>query len=268
MNKGELLGKGMTAEVYAWGQDKVLKLYLENYREEWIRREADIGQRIHDAGVPSPAVYDMVEVDGRKGVIFQRIYGKTVVGLLASRPYLFCDYVFQMAGFHYKIHQYSADGIPSQKERLSSLIRLSSDLLGSYKVKRILNYLDRLPEGNSICHGDFYLSNIIISDNQFVAIDWSGGCIGNPLGDVVKTCMIINSPAMLPGTPGFLAEMSRYPKWLTYQIYINEYMRLARAKFSDLDAWVLPVAAARLKERIPGEERWLMKMINKRLSIL
>jgi hypothetical protein len=150
MNKGELLGKGMTAEVYAWGQDRVLKLYLENYREEWIRREADIGQRIHDAGVPSPAVYEMVEVDGRKGVIFQRIYGKTAVGLLASRPYLFCDYVFQMAGFHYKIHQYSADGIPSQKERLSSLIRLSSDLLGSYKVKRILSYLDRLPVGELV----------------------------------------------------------------------------------------------------------------------
>jgi hypothetical protein len=26
MNKGKLLGKGMTAEVYEWGQDKVVKL--------------------------------------------------------------------------------------------------------------------------------------------------------------------------------------------------------------------------------------------------
>lgn len=267
MEKGELLGKGMTAEVYKWGQDKVLKLYSDNYNEEWIKREAVIGQKIHEAGVPSPAVFDIVEVDGRKGIIFQRIFGKTIVGALEREPWQFCSFVQQMARFQYKIHKYSADGIPSQKERFANTIKRSSEILGD-KVKKILNYVDRLPEGNSICHGDFYLSNIIVSDNRLVAIDWSNSYRGDPLGDVAQTCLIINSQAVLPGIPSIMTEMAKYPKWVTYELYLNEYMRIAKVKFESIDAWMLPVAAARLKEKIPGEEKWLMKIINKRLNQL
>jgi len=267
MKKGELLGKGMTAEVYKWGQDKVLKLYFDEYDEEWVRREAEIGQRVHEAGVPSPGVFDMVEIDGRKGVIFQRIFGKTILNTLETEPWRFCNFVQQMAAFHYKIHKCSADGIPSQKEKFAFKIKLSSEILGD-KVEKILDYVDRLPEGESICHGDLYLSNIIVSNNKLVAIDWNSGYMGDPCGDVARTCLIINSPTVPPGIPDIMAAMSAYPKWMTYGIYLNEYMKIAKVKFEDIDAWMLPVAAARLKDKIPGEEKWLMKIINKRLKQL
>lgn len=267
MEKGKLLGKGMTAEVYAWGEDKVLKLFLDKYNNEWVKREAVIGQKIHEAGVPSPAVFDMVEIDGRKGIIFERISGKTITDSLMKEPLMFCNSVYQMAEFQYKIHTCSAEGIPSQKERFAYAIHLSSEILGD-KVKKILDYVDRLPDGNQICHGDFYLSNIMVSNNKFVAIDWSSGYRGDPAGDVAKTCLIISSPAVLPGTPDILGAMSLYPKWLTYWNYLYEYMRISKIKFENIDAWMLPVAAVKLKDKIPGEEKWLMKMINNRLEQL
>lgn len=265
MAKGELLGKGMTAEVYEWGQDKVLKLYLDYYKEEWIKGEAIIGRKIHDAGVPSPAVFDMVEVDGRKGIIFERIFGKTITNVLISEPWLFFSFVQQMARFHCKIHKFSVKGIPSQKERFTNTILRSYEILGD-KVGKILNYLDRLPDGSSVCHGDFYLGNIIISNNKFVAIDWSTSYRGDPSGDVAQTCLIINSQAVSSGMPDIMTAMVKYPKWVTYETYLNEYMRIAKVDFESIDAWMLPVAAARLKEKIPGEEKWLMKIIDKRLK--
>lgn len=267
MEKGELLGKGMTAEVYKWGQDKVLKLFLDNYNEEWVKCEAEIGKKIHEAGVPSPAVFDIVEIDGRKGILFQRISGKTVVSSLETEPWLFCSFVQRMAEFQYKIHRYSTDGIPSQKERFAYAIMHSSEILGD-KVKKILDYVNRLPEGDSICHGDFYLSNIMVSHNQLVAIDWSSSYRGDPSGDVARTCLTINSPALPPGIPDIFASMSTYPKWLTYQTYLNEYLRVSKVKFESIDAWILPVAVVKLHDRIPGEEKWLMKMISDRLKRL
>jgi uncharacterized protein (TIGR02172 family) len=265
MEKGELLGKGMTAEVYKWGQDKVLKLYIDNYNEEWVKREVVIGQKIHEAGVPSPMVFDMVEIDGRKGVIFQRIFGKTILSIVETEPWMLCSFVKQMAGFHYKIHKCSTDGIPSQKEKFALAIKLSSEILGD-KVKKILNYVDRLPEGDNICHGDLYFSNIIVSNNKLVAIDWSSGYIGDPSGDLARTCLIINSPAISLGTPDIVAAMYTYTNRLVYWTYLNEYMRVAKIKSVNIDAWMLPVAAARLKDKIPGEEKWLRKIINKRLD--
>lgn len=268
MEKGELLGRGMTAEVYKWGQDKVLKLYLGDYNnDEWVKREALIGQKVHEAGVPSPAVFDIVEIDGQKGIILERIYGKTILSTLLTEPWMFCNYIHQIAEFHYKIHKCSTDGIPSQKERFEYKIKFSSEILGD-NVGKILDYIDSLPEGNSICHGDLYPGNIIVSNNKLVAIDWGSGYRGDPLGDVAKTCLIISSQAEFPETPDVLAAMSTYLRRLLYWDYLNEYMRIAKVKFEDIDAWMLPVAAARLKDKIPGEERWLMKIINKRLKQL
>ncbi len=267
MEKGELLGKGMTAEVYKWGQDKVLKLFRDNYSEEWVKFEAEIGQKVHEAGVSSPNVFETVEIDGRKGIIFERIPGKTLTGIILKQPWLYGNCLYQMARFHNSIHKHFSNSIPTQKEKFTRVISRSSEILGD-KVAKILDYVDRLPDGDNICHGDMYLSNIINSNNRLVAIDWSSGYRGDPAGDVARTCLIINSAAVLPGTPDIMAAMLKFPKSLTCHTYLNEYMRLAEIEYKDIEAWILPVAAAKLKDKIPGEEKWLMKIIDKRLEQL
>jgi thiamine kinase-like enzyme len=172
-----------------------------------------------------------------------------------------------MARFQNSIHKHSSNSIPTQKEKFTRVISCSSEILGD-KVAKILDYVDRLPDGDNICHGDMYLSNIINSNNKLVAIDWSSGYRGDPAGDVARTCLIINSAAVLPGTPDMMAAMLKFPKSLTCRAYLDEYMRLAKIEYKDIAAWILPVAAAKLKDRIPGEEKWLMKIINKRLEQL
>ena len=82
MQKRAIIGIGRTAEVYEWGQDKVLKLYFDWFPKDWIDYEAEIGYSINKAGVSSPTIYGIVEVEGRKGIIFQRIIGKTMLKLI------------------------------------------------------------------------------------------------------------------------------------------------------------------------------------------
>jgi tRNA A-37 threonylcarbamoyl transferase component Bud32 len=240
---------------------------LDKFSGEWVKYEAEIGRKIHEAGIPSPAVFDTVVIEGRPGIILERIVGKTITSIIMKQPWLFCSFVQQMARFQYNIHTHTTDGIPSQKEKFTRSIILSSKILGD-RVQKILEYLDGLPDGDSVCHGDLYLSNIMISNDKFVVIDWSSAYRGDPAGDVARTCMIINSSAVLPGTPDILAAMSVFPKRLTYLGYLNEYLKVSKIKYENIDAWILPVAAAKLKDRIPGEEKWLMKIINKRLGQL
>ena len=267
MKKGALIGKGMTAEVYEWGRDKVLKLYFDRFSDDWVKYEAKIGQTVNEAGVPSPAVFDTIEVDGRKGIIFQRIYGKSVLNHIETEPWNLYYFTQRIAALHFKIHKCSADGIPSQKERFEYTIKRSSEILGD-REKRILDYMECLPDGESVCHGDLHFNNIIISKDKYIAVDWNSAYKGNPLGDVARTCLIIISPLVPPGTTDIMAKLHHCTKWLIYRTYLNEYMRRAKARFEDIDAWILPAAAAKLKDRVPGEEKWLMDIIDKRLEQL
>ena len=53
MKKGELIGEGRTAEIYSWGQNKVLKLYMDWCNPGWIEYEEEITRICFEAGLPA-----------------------------------------------------------------------------------------------------------------------------------------------------------------------------------------------------------------------
>jgi uncharacterized protein (TIGR02172 family) len=267
MEKGILIGKGKTAEVYEWGTDKVLKLFFNRYNYERVKYEAEIGDTVHEAGIPSPEVFDIIELDGRKGIIFQRIFGKSILKHIQAEPWKLYYFSQQLAALQFKIHQYSAELLPTQKERLAFNIRKSSNRLGE-KEKRILDYIGILPGGVSVCHGDLHFNNVIVSGNELVAIDWNSAYKGNPLGDVARTYLTMSPQAVPQQTSEKMIMLSQYSRWLASWTYLNEYMRLSGVKFENIDAWILPIAAAKLKDKAQSEEKLLMDIINKRLASL
>lgn len=265
MEKGKLLGIGRTAEVYEWGKDKVLKLYFKDISENWINNEARIGNIVHETGVASPAVFDIVDINGRKGVIFERIYGRSIYKNIEFEPWKVEYFAKEMARLQFKMHKCSTDKLPSQKEKLRIAINASSEILGD-RGRKILDYLDRLPEDTRVCHGDLHFDNIIVSKNHLVPIDWNAAYRGNPLGDVARTGLVFSLPTMPPGTWGIMIMQAGLTRWIPLWVYLNEYCRLAKIKLQSIDAWILPVAAAKLKDQILGERVLLMNMVNKYIS--
>ena len=87
MGKGPRIGIGRTAEVYAWGDHQILKLYRVDMPREWVHHEARIGQIVAEAGVHAPAIGETVEIDGRLGIIYERITGPAMLGALGRQPW-------------------------------------------------------------------------------------------------------------------------------------------------------------------------------------
>lgn len=80
------------------------------------------------------------------------------------------------------------------KEKLKRDIETVS-LLSLEEKQSVNEYLDTLPDGDSICHLDFLPDNIMIFNDQYFVIDWMTGCVGNPLSDVARTALILNHDA-------------------------------------------------------------------------
>src|SRR5690606_3207227 len=78
---------GRTADVYAWDDGFVLKLFHNKFPVEDVEYEYKIAKAVHTSGIKSPAVEEIVQVNGRYGLIYERIRGKTMLSLLKHAPW-------------------------------------------------------------------------------------------------------------------------------------------------------------------------------------
>jgi aminoglycoside phosphotransferase (APT) family kinase protein len=171
-----------------------------------------------------------------------------------------------MAELHARMHRSDSTGkLPLQKEIIAGAVRDSAALLGE-RAKRICEYLRAMPEGRSICHGDFHPDNIIVSGQSIGIIDWMNAYAGDPLGDAARTCLLMSSPYITPDIPVSMAPVVAEVKRVLLDNYREQYLRMTGAQPDELKAWMLPVSAARLRENVPGEREWLMLMIDELLS--
>src|SRR5262245_46851290 len=73
-----LVGRGYCSDVYAWGDGQVLKLFHGPLGRARAEREYRATRAVHAAGLPAPAAYELLEIDGRCGVVFERINGPSL----------------------------------------------------------------------------------------------------------------------------------------------------------------------------------------------
>ena len=128
----------------------------------------------------------------------------------------------------------------------------------------IRNYLKELPEDNTLCHLDFHPGNIMIVDNKAVFLDWMTACRGDACADVARTCIMLKYGGV-EHAPWIMKKLISITQHRIYKVYIKEYLMISNRRIEDINRWELPVAAARLSEWIPEEEkRVLVQLVKER----
>lgn len=181
----KLIAKGNTAEVFEYGEDKVLKLFKPGYPVEQIQREFNNTVIMNRSCVHTPKAFEIVEHEGRHGIVFQKILGTD----------LFSEYLKNPSD------EKIASGILTDLSNIQKKVLSEKTEEGiSYK-----NYLEwfgydasNLPDGNYICHGDLHPGNIIRTQkNELYLIDFMNVCRGPKEYDVARTYVLLteNNPA-------------------------------------------------------------------------
>ncbi|WP_028595978.1 hypothetical protein [Paenibacillus assamensis] len=108
MTMGRIIGQGRTADVYEYADGNVLKWYHESMPKSVIVEEYRVSQAVSATGVLTPKPLEMIEVDGRSGIVFQKVVGDTLLKQLASNPWRIGTLTKQLAKLHVSIHQQKA----------------------------------------------------------------------------------------------------------------------------------------------------------------
>lgn len=265
------ISEGRTAEIFAH-QGKIVKLYRDGLPEEVVKYEFEVNRVIARLGITAPKAYELIDYSQRMGIVFEQIEGSTLLRMSIQYPNELTKLMQQFAYIHFQIHEHEltekqleGTSIGNQKAALTHNIQ-NTTLLTEDVKQRIISYLKVLPTGSCLCHGDFHPDNVLIGERNWV-IDWMTGMIGNPAGDVARTLLLFQYGSLPDEAPSHVKEALGRIRTQINDVYLEQYLSYSKLSFSDIDHWVLPIAAARLTESIPDEEKELLvNVIEERLT--
>lgn len=264
---GECIGKGRTAEVIRYDAQQVLKLFSLGTDESVVRREFECALFAWTHKVSTPKPVSIVHRDARPGIVYECVNGSSLLSQLSSNPLLLSVTAREMAFLHYKVHSIECtENLPRQKKSIEQAIMAAPHISGEQK-KAIASYLDSLPEANMLCHGDFHPDNILKDSNAFI-IDWMTGCAGNPLCDVARSVLLLETSEIPDSVSFAMRYLLRFGQRKLARAYLASYCALSGTSERDIRRWLLPLYAARLVEDLSeGETRLILNRIQKETRI-
>jgi aminoglycoside phosphotransferase (APT) family kinase protein len=263
------IAEGREAEMFAWGEGKILRLLRGSGPAEQERLQTDmlVLKGAHERGLRVPAVYEAVEQMGRPGVVMERIEGADLLTVIARQPWK----VWWVAGVSGRAHA-GMHEVVAPPEVQPTRERIVHALTHSPHVPKVvadaaLDALAELPDGDRLSHGDFHPGNILTDGDEPVIIDWSNVTCGDPAADVARTLVILGSGSPPPGTPLPLRVMALFGRRLLTSAYLRSYRRAAPLDMDLVRRWEAVRLADRLADSIPEERASILRLLSKAFNI-
>lgn len=259
------IAEGREAEIFAWDDGAVLRLLRNpNARQQAEWEAVAMGAAATACAVP--AVRELTTVDGRPGIVMDRIDGEDLLTQLARHPWTVWVAGRISGELHAQLHRAVApETLPALKQRLHQTIETSPLVPHELKAPA-LAALDVLPDGDRLCHGDFHPGNVIMDGDRPVVIDWTAVRRGDPAADVARTLLMLRLGEPPPTSPLLLRLLTKVGRRIVTGAYLGSYRRHSDIDMAHVDRWELPVAVNRLNENIVEERPRLLARIETLLA--
>ena len=218
-----LIATGNTAEIFDMEDGTVCKLFKQGYDKASIQLEISNTKIINKTGLSTPVFFKKIESGDRTGIIYTKIDGTSLLkeSENCQSPEQITALIQDLVNLQKQLHtKTTTEGISYK------------DYLSFFCCKNI----ESLPEGNTICHGDFHPGNIIrTAENKLVLIDFMNLCRGPKEYDIARTYVLLTEYIPDPHVKTFIG---------------STYLRLMQTDFLHIEPFISAIENCRKQEML------------------
>ena len=234
-----------TKTVYRDG-DRCIKVFANSHPKSEVFDEALSMTRVEEAGVRAPRVLEVSFVEGRWANIYEFVEGVPMARLMEKDEDKLQGYMEWFVNVHLSLRRYSCPGLHRLWDRLRE--RISGARLDGEVKAELYQRLEKMPDGDNICHGDFYPTNIIVPDGgEPYIIDWDSVSLGNISADAACTYLRFMLDGNLDGAA----------------MYMDLFCRKSGVEKQQVRSWLPIVAGAQTANAGADKRKKLMQWIER-----
>ncbi len=205
-----------------------LKAFRNSVHMSYILMEGFFQSVAAEIGLPVPAIHTIKQEGGRWTLVSDYIKGESLKRMYIANVGEREKYMERFVEEQLKIHEKTFCGLPSAKILMKT--RLCQANIPQETKDEILLGIEKLPDGLSLCHGDYTLSNIVVTeDGKYYILDWSKASLGCGNYDAALSYIILGRS---------LGDE-------TGSLYLKTYCKASGESVDDIKAWIPYVAAMR-----------------------
>lgn len=250
--------------MYRDDEGRLLRVFSKGRSLETVSREAKFNEYARLAGLPAARLVagPLQLDDGRYALAYAACDGTPATLVARERPLLAYR---RIAEVQFHIHGFDAlVQAPLLRRKLSERI-LSASTLSLRQRQEALLLLEGLPQGGSVCHGNFNLGDVLLGDDGDLVSGWRNVAIGNRWSDVARTVLMLrHAESTGPAQVRWMDGIRR--RWRT-NTYLKAYLgkcdeRTKREGLAQMPGWLRINAAARLAENLgPVQGSALLRVV-------
>ncbi len=183
-----IIDKGVTSTVYCIDDDHIVKVFRDIISLDKIQYEYKCAKLVEKLGVCTPSAQEIVDSNQGTGIIYDRVKGINLSYAIQNDKEHLYEYGVKYGHIVKSLHDKNVSGfdLPDVKEHMKHFMDNGPVFLNEKEMEEVLHYIDLIPSGNRLLHGDISPVNIMVKDEQVYIIDVPMIKAGNPLFDLLQ----------------------------------------------------------------------------------
>ncbi len=184
----EFLAKGANGAVYRYDEETIIKTYYAKDALPEIKQERENARLAFVLGINTAIPYGIVRVGDGYGTVTELLNAESVTKIIRKNPDNLTEAVDYFVDMLKSIHAIVVDDnvVPDMKETAIRWAEFVSEHLPEESGKKLVALINSLPKKNTLLHGDYHSSNIMVQNGEPLLIDMDTLCMGHPVFELAS----------------------------------------------------------------------------------
>ena len=203
-----LINQGGEADIYNIENNKILRV-IRNRKGKTFEAEKNLFPILAKHHINIPAVYEYIENKNMLAQVMQKLAGNTMLEQIQQHPHEVVQQIKKLADMHAQVLDIQTDSGLHSIQTIFNYFISKPSCIDNTLMNFASEMIKELPVNNCICHGDFHPGNILVQDDTYYIIDWSGAYRSDFVSDIAHTYLLMTYVPEVPGqSPAQHAEIS------------------------------------------------------------